>query len=252
MIYSQTEINTHFRNLGLNPQDTIMLHADAGVAGQYIYEDDHDPLDNFITQLLDYFKHGTIIVPTFTYSATLGEVFDYQNDKSKVGMFSERFRKLPNIVHSKHPIFRVSCIGRDAERYSSSEWLDSFGSNTVFHKIYESDAKLVTLGCQFKVTFAHFVEQKLAVEYRFFKNFEARIIDDHEIKTCPVRYFVRDLNYNTVLNLDKFEHQALSWNSMIKGKFGRFNARAIQAKQFFNVAQSLLARDKYALIEQGM
>ena len=43
--------------------------------------------------LTEYFKKGTIIIPTFSYSFTKKETFDPTNTKSEVGIFSEIFRK---------------------------------------------------------------------------------------------------------------------------------------------------------------
>ena len=75
MIFPSSDISKSLKNLGLNKSDTVMIHGDAGVAAQYIWDNSNDPVSDFIKRLIAYFENGTVIVPTFTYSATKGEVF---------------------------------------------------------------------------------------------------------------------------------------------------------------------------------
>ena len=58
MIFPSSEIDKHFKNLGLDGSETIMIHGDAGVAAQYIFENSSDPLSSFLKQLLKYFHNG--------------------------------------------------------------------------------------------------------------------------------------------------------------------------------------------------
>ena len=104
-----------------------MIHADAGVAAQYIYEPDEDPLKTFISELISFFCEGTVIVPAFSYSATKGEVFDVQETPSDVGLFAEKFRLAEGIDRSQHPIFSVSHIGRRQGYFVNSRLDDCSG-----------------------------------------------------------------------------------------------------------------------------
>jgi len=59
---------------------------------------------------------------------------------------------------------------------------------------------------------------------------------------------VRDLKIDTKLSLASLECEALRQNKMIIKPFGRFKARNISSKDFFQVASQLLSEDQYALV----
>ena len=172
MIFPSSDISKSLENLGLNKSDTVMIHGDAGVAAQYIWDNSNDPVSEFIKCLIAYFENGTVIVPTFTYSATKGEVFKPEEAPSQVGLFSEKFRQIKGVIRSHHPIFSVGCIGEKANYFANSRLTDCFGNQTLFDKLYNKDVKLIALGCGLeRLTFVHYIEQSLNVPYRVFKEF---------------------------------------------------------------------------------
>ena len=251
MIFPSSEIDKHLKNLGLDGSETIMIHGDAGVAAQYIFENSSDPLSSFLKHLLKYFHNGTVIVPTFTYSATKGEIFIPNKTPSDIGQFSDKFRFIKGVIRSSHPIFSVGCFGRKAEYFAESKIADCFGEGTFFDKLLQNNVKILTLGCSLdRITFVHFVEQTLDVPYRYFKNFKARIKINNNIKEIDVRYFVRKLDFKMNLDLKNFEKEAIHVKKLIKKSFGRFSAYLISSKDFFDVSSSMIQRDKYALTQK--
>jgi aminoglycoside 3-N-acetyltransferase len=252
-IYPSNNISNHFADLGLVKSDTVMIHGDAGVAGQYIYNNLLDPVSSFILNLLEYFEEGTVIVPTFTYSATENKTYIVEKTPSKIGKFSETFRLMKDVHRSRHPIFSVSCFGKNAQYYKNSLITDCFGKDTFFDKLYINNVKILTLGCNLnRVTFAHYVEQNLNISYRYFKYFKAYIKDENQktIEKVSVRYFVRKLNLDTHLDLSDFENNAIASKKLIKKPFGRFLANLISAKDFFDEASKLIEKNEFALIKE--
>ena len=215
MIFPSSDVNKSLKSLGLDKSDTVMIHGDAGVAAQYIWGQSNDPVSEFVKCLIAYFKNGTVIIPTFTYSATKGEVFNPREAPSKVGLFSEKFRLMKGVVRSHHPIFSVGCIGKKAEYFANSCVTDCFGDKTLFDKLYDKDVKLIALGCGLeRLTFIHYVEQALNVPYRFFKDFNGSIEQNNKLEKIVVRYFVRDLNIDTELDFSNLENDLYA---LIKG-----------------------------------
>jgi len=252
MIFPSNNISEHLSNLGLCQSDTVMIHGDAGVAAQYIFGTSSDPTSAFISHLLDYFNKGTVIVPTFTYSTTRGEVFAPEITPSNVGQFSEKFRLMKGALRSRHPIFSVSCVGKHAQYFVDSVITDCFGEGTFFDKLYRNNVKILTLGCSLdRVTFVHFVEQSLNVPYRYFKHFKGSIEENATAEDVNVRYFVRRLDLDTNLDLSDLEEEAMRLKTLIKKPFGRFPARLIFSKDFFEVSAALIQRNEYALIQEG-
>ena len=248
MIFPSSDISKHLKNLGLSDTETIMIHGDAGVAAQYIFENSSNSIQSFIFELLDFFKKGTIIVPTFTYSATRGEVFNPNKTPSKIGQFSDEFRLIKGALRSSHPIFSVSCVGKHAEYFVDSKMTDCFGKDTLFDKLYKNNVKILALGCSIdRITFVHFVEQSLNVPYRYFKNFKAKIKKQNIVEEVDVRYFVRKLDFNRSLNLSDFEQKAIGLKKLTKCSFGRFSSSLISSKDFFDISSLLLKNNEYAL-----
>lgn len=250
MLYPSKKIREHLSCLGIKPDDTIMLHGDAGISAQYIYEDDKDPIEGFFGELKSYLCDGTIIFPSFTYSATKGKTFDVSKTPSEVGLFSEKFRLLDGVQRSEHPIFSICAFGKHSDYFINSRLDDCFGERTFFDYLHNQNVKIVMLGCTLErgATFLHYVEQKLNVSYRYFKNFNAKVLSPGSENNFDVRYFVRDLKLDTKLNLKPFENEAIKQKKMIIKPFGRFKGRSISSQDFFRVAEHLICKNEYALI----
>jgi aminoglycoside 3-N-acetyltransferase len=250
MLYPSSKIREHLRTLGIKPNDTIFVHGDAAIAAQYIYTNNADPVIDFFREIKNYLNEGTILVPSFTYSATKGEPFDVLKTPSDVGLFSEKFRMLDGVQRSEHPIFSICALGKYADKFVHSRQDDCFGEGTLFDQLYSSNVKILTMGCAFeRVTFAHYVEQRLNVPYRYFKNFSAEIMYLGKSTQLDVRYYVRKLELDTELDLTKLEHNALAQSLIRREHFGRFLARAILAKDFFDIASELILDDESSLIK---
>ncbi len=58
----------------LSHGDTLLVHADAGVAAQCDAATRSEKLNQFVSALKHYFYDGTLLVPSFTYSATQGKI----------------------------------------------------------------------------------------------------------------------------------------------------------------------------------
>jgi len=252
VLFPSDNISDYLLKLGLQQNDTVMIHGDSGVAAQFIFDNSSDPTSDFIRHLLDYFHEGTVIVPTFTYSATKGEIFDPKMTPSAVGQFSEKFRLMKGGIRSRHPIFSVSCFGKNAQYFSNSTITDSFGEGTLFDKLYTNDVKILALGCPSdrSLTFIHYVEQAAKVNYRYFKEFAFCIQDESILTKGHVKFFVRDLELKSELDLTHFENIACEQKKMVRQSFGRFNSRLISAKDCYDLAFSLLRDNPYSLIRE--
>ncbi len=245
------EIHRSFDQIGLSENDVVMIHGDAGVAAQIDCDPASDKLFLLIREIINYFKKGTIIFPTFTYSATKNEVFCPVKTKSEVGLFSEKFLKFNGVVRSNHPIFSVGCYGKRKNYFAKTKNFDCFGQDSLFDKLYLSDAKILTLGCGFdSVTFTHYVEQKINVPYRYFKNFDGKIKLKGKIINQNIRYYVRDLNLSNEINFDKLEKSLSIKKKLRKGVFGRFSLRSVSAKNFNDVLFMLLKKDYKSLLKK--
>ena len=247
-------IDKAFTSVGVKSDDIVMVHADAGVAGQYRELSANKRLDYLINQIKAYFRpKGTVLVPSFSYSFTKNENFHVDSTPSDVGLFSERFRQGKDVKRSSHPIFSVCAWGKSADDFLVGTKFDCFGPSTFFEMLFKRNVKLVALGCSINsITFVHYVEQKSCVSYRYFKSFGGKVIIGGQILDVNTRYFVRNRKLNTDCNLILLSKLATKRKMLSTGSAGRFPIAAIGAVDFFDVATELLDKNEYSLISEGV
>ena len=88
--YTQEDLENAFISVGLKEGDIVFSHSNIGFFGrpqggqsvQYVF-------DLILAALFEVIgKEGTLVVPTFTYSFSKGEIFDLYNTVSECGTFS--------------------------------------------------------------------------------------------------------------------------------------------------------------------
>jgi len=238
-------------DVGLNHGNIVLVHADAGVAAQYVAATKADKLNQFISALKQYFYEGTLLVPSFTYSATKGEVFEPYSTKSEVGLFSEVFRTSIDVQRTTHPIFSFSVWGKNKERFLHLEDSTCFGNGSLFDEFYKANGILCCIGCSLdRVTFIHFVEQQVQVYYRYLKNFEAKVRKGTKVRAFQTSYFVRSLELDTTTDLTRVKQRALDTEKLRVSAIGRFPIQAISSHSFFQIAVELYREDQNSLIRR--
>ena len=244
-------IENTLKELGIKKGDTIFVHGDAGIAAQYSSLSTPDALELIFSSIIEYIGPlGTLIVPTFSYCATNGTAFDVLNTPSRVGVFSEFFRNYGGAKRSRHSIFSVAVIGHNEETFSKARTDDCFGAGTVFEALHKLEGKIVTLGFNMKkgVTFTHYVEQSVGVEYRFFKHFEAKVcVSDKNTYVESVKYYVRDTSFDSACDLTCLDKVAVECGLISSAEFGRFPANSIKTQDFFDLAEEMLRLEPYCL-----
>lgn len=117
--------------------------------------------------------HGSIIFPTFTYcyktSTDENQIFNKEITSSKVGVLSEVFRKLPDVLRTSSATHSFAIWGAAT---SSIKEFDSpqspLGLNSIFHWLGKKENSFVLmLGTNFtSLSFAHYLEVAANVPYK--------------------------------------------------------------------------------------
>lgn len=135
-----------------------------------------------------------LLVPTFTFSFCNREDYDVQNSKSSMGIFSEYFRKLPNVKRSIDPLMSVAMIGEDYSVIDNIGY-NSCGENSTYDLLHKKgNTKFLFLGNRMSdcMTYTHYMEVVKKVPYRYAKKFEGNVINNgietHETYFLDVRY----------------------------------------------------------------
>jgi len=238
---------------GIGRGDVLMLHSDALVAAQFRNVPAEQRVDLVLDAVLAALgPEGTLVVPTFTYSFTKGEVFDLDYSPSTVGQLTEHFRRRPGVRRSRHPLFSVAAHGPLAGAFAASATGDCFGPGTAFDLLHRHSGKIACLGCGFdRITFTHYVEQRAGVDYRYPKRFDGLFRRDGFEQAASVSYLVRDLARDTPCDLERLKRRLQEMAKLRSAAVGRVGLLAVTAQDFFDTARALLAEDPAALIHEG-
>tara|TARA_B110000003_G_scaffold199456_1_gene198130 strand:- start:1030 stop:1794 length:765 start_codon:yes stop_codon:yes gene_type:complete len=242
-----------FKKCGVSKGDSIFLHADALVTSELKGKNIDEKISVLFDGILELLgKSGTLIVPTFTYSATKGEPFDVDKTPSVVGILTEHFRKRLDVSRSLNPIFSVASTGAMAKNFENSSVSDCFGKKSSFGLIHKMNTWIFTLGCSFdRITFIHFIDQVEKVDFRYFKSFPALIINKTEIKNVKIRYLVRDIHRATDVKLDNLKVRLNDENLLKTKEIGRVLLTGVRAKDFYKIAVEMMSEKHNIHIEEG-
>ena len=158
-------------------------------------------IDTIINKIGD---EGTLLFPTYNWGFCRGEVFDYHKTLSKTGALSNIALKREDFKRTKHPIYSFAVWGKDQDYLYNLKNIRSYGPNSPFAYLYENYAKNLFIGIDYKngLTFDHFIEEKVGVDYRYYKDFTAPYIDKNGQKqNLTYRMYVRDLSLNVVTEI---------------------------------------------------
>jgi len=138
---------------------------------------------------------GNIIFPSFTYSYCKNRVFDWHHSRSAVGVLADLARDFPGCERSLDPNFSMVCLGPEARSLMTRNSKHSFGENSIYHKIYLKNFKMLFLGVDFTALslFMH-LEKLINVGYRYDKTFTGETLKDQKRFADEAVHFARNLD----------------------------------------------------------
>ena len=136
----------------------------------------------------------TLLVPTFTFSFCNGNDYGVQTSRSKMGALNEYIRKLPGAIRSVDPLMSSVLIGEDRDLVEDLG-KHSIGANSTFDKLHRRGAavKFLFVGTTVSecFTYTHYVEERLAIPYRYNRDFTGGITDGDRSWEDTYTLFVR-------------------------------------------------------------
>jgi len=192
-----SDLKELFINLGVKKDKVVMIHGFIPSLGKI--DGGYETFFNVLFELVG--KDGGIIVPTFTYSFTKGEIYDVKETKSTVGDFTNYFLTLDNCYRSLEPNFSMAGIGKNVKNIICRDRLLTFGKNSIYEKIEEADVLFLLLGINWDQGLSYFMhlEASYKLKYRYNKLFNGKIVDyDKKIINQSATHFVRDYEMNPI------------------------------------------------------
>ena len=163
-------INEKMKNdlvaLGIKSDDTILMHSSLSSLG-YV----EGGADTVIDTLLDILTDGTLLIPTLSYATVTADspVFSIKDTPSCVGKIGNVFREREGVIRSMHPTHSVAAYGKYAKEITATHGHTHkrfgnlgdtpFSADSPFAKMYDLNARVVTLGCgALYITYRHYAE----------------------------------------------------------------------------------------------
>lgn len=184
---------------GLEKGDLVLVHSslmklmrkvkrDFGemVTPQMVY-------DSLLMALSD---EGTLVLPLFNFDFGDSKFFDIRETPSQMGALTEIGRLDPKAIRTGHPIYSFSVRGKLAKEFEGIDNKSGYGKDSPFAKIHELGGKIAVIGLKDRnsQTSAHYVEEQMQVDFRYYKEFTGEYVDKEGNKsTRTYLLYVRDI-----------------------------------------------------------
>ena len=229
------------KSLGIRDGDTLLVHSSFKSINL------HDITPGSVIECLIKCvgNHGTLIMPSLSYSQKPRNIHDVKLTPSNVGVMSEIFRTSFSTKRSLHPTHSVCAMGHLTEYYISDHYMDRTpcGAHSPFRKLLFANAKILMLGCGLRPnTTMHAVEEVIGTPYLFG--------GERVYSVTDINGITRDITYRDH-GFDGWEQRYDRIASILDikcGKIGNALSHLIDTQRLFNVALSALKNDRLAFV----
>ena len=245
----QSLIFEKLKKSGLDKSDTVLFHSNIGPLFRFLKKQKYNfDIKDIADCIIEYFSNnGTLIVPSFNFDFCAGLSYSSKDTPSKMGVLSEQFRKIAKINRTWHPVYSFCLFGNLPVGQIESKDYSAFGEKSIFDWLFNQEGKIAVLDLpdQNSMTFYHYVEQKLDVNWRFHKDFKADYLgfDNKLIKNQVASIFVRKIEpeYKILTEVHKMQEILFSKNLYISEiKNSIQGLRSIQVKKIYKEVESVI------------
>ena len=226
----------------------IILHSNS--AGLLQFYKKISSFDIFFNLLLNQIgKNGTLVIPTYNYDFTKGKTFDQKKSFSQVGNFGNHLLKKYYRKRTSNPIFSHLVFGKYYQKLMNIKNCELFGDKSFFSYLEKLDFRIICFCCSpASITFNHYIENKMKVNYRFKKKFEGYLKNKENIKKIEVVYNVGKKNVNYLIK-EKNLLKLVNNRNFLQISFGRFYCYSVKARYYSRVLQRKIKSNVKFLIK---
>ena len=170
--FNTDQLRIFLHDLGLKNGDVVLVHSSYNKFEGYTGK----PME-VIEAIQDIVgQEGTLLMPTMPFSGTAidyirsGKPFDVRRSPSRMGLLTELFRRMPDVVRSVHPTHPVAAWGALAQSMIADHHLCNTpcGRQSPFGKLLDHNGRILFLGTGIGVlTFLHTLEEILEPDMPF-------------------------------------------------------------------------------------
>ncbi len=217
------------KKIGFSKGDTVLLAADfVNMLIFFKNKKHHFNSNTFIDAIIEVLGDtGNLLLPTHNWDFCETKKYDYYKTKSMTGSLGKTALKRNDFSRSNNPIFSFAIWGKSKDIYINTKHKSCFGKNSPFDLLYKNSAKHISLNLDYKdsgFTFVHYIEEKVGVNYRFFKKFKGMYTNKYGLEEkIEYDFYVRDKNkaLRTSIKKETDKHlQTINALKKIKLEFG--------------------------------
>jgi aminoglycoside 3-N-acetyltransferase len=235
-----------FRDLGVQPGDTLLVHSSYKSLG---------PVDGGPQTVVNALEaalgpEGTLIMPTFNFDFNKGQPWDVRATPSKMGVLTELVRQDPRAKRVFHPFYSFAVLGKHAGMLGGLRYKSSYERDSVFGRLRDLDGKIMVIGLSYtnSMTFFHHIEQMEGVDYRFLKQFTGEVTDwDGTTRTDTFEMLVRDIDKGVITEVDPMGELMEREGVIRVGKIGEAAVKLMKATEVYTFTAREMRRDPHLL-----
>lgn len=245
------------QDTGVRKGDTVYVHADLRCFGLTRNSDGQVVLRIAAETLFDAIMDvigdsGMIVVPSYSYSWSRGEVYSLKNSPGTMGIFSEYVRKKTGSERSRHPILSLAAFGKRAKWLVGDCGDGVYGKRTPYSRLCELNSMLLLVGVPFCSIKDH-VEALIQVPYRYKKYFQGFIEIEGKKQRTICSHFVRYRYGDQTVELGSFlkKMPAKKLSSITRVAVGNRAIHAIRAQNAVKILKELLLKNPYHFVTKA-
>ncbi len=202
-----SRLSEEWRKSGVENGDMLLLHSSTKRTLRKLHKWGFTPdiqtiLDSFLQALG---AAGTLLLPLFNFDFASGVPFDIRSTPSQMGALTEAGRTRAEAVRTGHPIYSFAVLGNVRDRFRKLNNFSGYGADSPFGILHRAAGKIAVLDLpdQDSMTFYHYVEESMSVEYRFHKHFSGLYTDfDGITSNRTYGLFVRKIDQGVVTRVN--------------------------------------------------
>ena len=217
-------MNDYLIKGGLQKGDKVLLHSSL----KYLFKSLLSKniifnIDDITDSILEFLgPKGTLVLPTFNFDFCKGKSFSFLDTQSQMGILSEVLRNKNKLNRTWHPVYSFSIHGNIPIDELKKNNYSAYGKDSIFHWLLVNDGKIaiIDLPDQKSMTFYHYVEEMMNVDWRFFKNFHGIYEDLNRNKIFITTVIcVRKIDDGIITDVNNMDKLLLSNNFYNGHKF---------------------------------
>ena len=249
--YTFDDLIAAYRMVGIEKGRVIYVTSDVGRLMAYEQPGKEAVLEAHFRALMELLgSDGTLVVPTASINLCNTDIpFDVERTPSyMVGALSEFVRTREDASRSFHPFVSYGVVGAMAKEITQNVSRHAFGPETPEARMVERDALSISIGLypRYSCSTAHYVEQLMAVPYRYTKEFIHPVVRNEKVVREPFYQFVQYLDSDVERSylkriIPRFEKE----HEMRKIPVGRSFIYSYSMPEFADAMARMITEDMY-------